>query len=282
MRFAWSLDEGSFVLDGIIPGLEMPLASVNVSEKGYLTIEIIAKSQGGHSSMPPRDMAIYTLAEVLGDLHDSPFETYLESGPSAEMYTEVARYMPFAKRMLFANRWLFGPLLESILTANPTGAAMLRTTIAPTMLRAGIKENVLAPEATATVNLRIHPQDQVDDVVARLKQIIERDGVTVQVIGDAPPSPISSAETAGFRAITEATREIFGEVVTAPGLTIAATDSKHYQEISDNSYRYIPMVVTTDDIAAFHGVNERISIDNLVKATSFYAALIRKANEQGN
>jgi len=180
--------------------------------------------------------------------------------------------------MLFANQWLFMPFLEKVLTASPPGSAMSRTTIAPTMLRAGIKENVLAPEAVATVNLRIHPQDDVDDVIARLKQIIERDGVTVDILRAAPASSISSSDSAGFAALSTVTRKIFGDVVVAPGLTIAGTDSKHYETVSENSYRFNPMIIGSEDLATFHGVNERISIDNLLKATSFYAALIMKSS----
>ena len=279
IQFEWSLDEGSFVLDGIIPGLDSPLAGINLSEKGFLTIKITAKSAGGHSSMPPDDMAIYTLAQVLNDLQNFSFDKHLDSGPSAEMYLEIARYLPFTKRMLFANQWLFRPLLEKALTASPVGSAMLRTTIAPTMLQAGIKENVLAPEAGATVNLRIHPQDDVNDVIARLKQIIERDGVTLDVLNAAPASAISSSKRAGFATLSNVTRMTFGEVVVAPGLTIAGTDSKHYESVSDDSYRFNPMLINSADLATFHGVNERISIDNLVKATSFYAALIVESNQ---
>ncbi len=274
IQFEWSLDEGSFVLDGIIPGLEVPLAGINLAEKGFLTIEIIAKSEGGHSSMPPQDMAIYKLSEVLNDLHETPFALHMTSGPSIEMYLAIARYMPFNKRMVFANRWLFGPLLEKALTKNPIAAAMLHTTIAPTMLNAGIKANVLAPEARATVNLRIHPQDDVDEVIASLRSTIERDGVTIDILNKAPASPISRAGSAGFARLASVARKTFGRVVVAPGLTIAGTDSKHYGLVSDDAYRFNPMVIDSKDLATFHGVNERISIDNLVKATSFYATLI--------
>ncbi len=274
IQLAWTLDEGSFVLDGIVPGLDEPMASINLSEKGYLTIEIIAKSNGGHASMPPENIAIYSLVDALTDLHNSPFQTYLDSGPSAKMYAEVALHLPFVKRMLFANKWMFGSLLKSVLVKSPAGAAMLRTTIAPTMLRAGIKENVLAPEAIATINLRIHPQDDVDDVVAQLRQVVERDGVSVKVLRKVAASPVSSDTSEGFLSLVDATKASYGSIIIAPGLTIAATDSKHYQEVADDSYRFNPMMVDSQGLTTFHGVNERISIENLQKATGFYMTLI--------
>ena len=74
--------------------------------------------------------------------------------------------------------------------------------------------------------------------------------------------------------LSELTRKVFGEVVVAPGLTIAGTDSRHYETISDGSYRFNPMVIDSADLKTFHGVNERIPVDNLVKTTTFYTTLI--------
>jgi len=106
--------------------------------------------------------------------------------------------------------------------------------------------------------------------------------VTIDILNKAPASPISRANSAGFARLANVTRRTFGNVVVAPGLTIAGTDSKHYQAVSDDSYRFNPMVINSDDLATFHGVNERISINNLVKATSFYAALIMEPGHQSN
>ena len=275
VRLAWSLDEGSFVLDGIVPGVAQPLASINVAEKGYLTLKLTAHGAGGHSSMPPHETAVGVLAAAIVKLQQAPVPGGLD-GLSGAAFSAMARHMSFGKRMLFANQWLFGPLLESVLSKAPSTNAMLRTTTAPTMLSGSVKENVLPIEASATINFRLHPRDSVDSVIAYVKKTVGDDRVTVATVGaGSNASAVAGTETAGFRAMAAAVRRSYGDVVVLPGLTIAATDSRHYGEISDNAYRFDPMKITPRDLTGFHGTNERLSLDNLVRATGFYIDLLK-------
>lgn len=275
VRLAWSLDEGSFVLDGIVPGIATPTASINVAEKGYLTLELTAKGAGGHSSMPPRETAVGVLANALVKLQQAPVPGGLD-GIAADSFNALARNMPFGMRVLFANQWLFGPLIESQMGKSPTTNAMLRTTTAPTMLSGSVKENVLPIEAVGVVNFRLHPRDTVESVTAYVKQTVNDERVSIAVRGTASnASPVAGTDTPAFRAMADAVRRSYGEVVVAPGLTIAATDSKHYGQVSDNAYRFNPMLITPQDLTGFHGTNERLSVENLVRATRFYVDLLK-------
>lgn len=279
VQLAWSLDEGSFLLDGFIPGIEQPVASINVAEKGYLTVDLIAHGKGGHSSMPPRETAVDILAGALVKLQKHPLPGGLE-GLGADMFDAVAPHMPFGQRALFANRWLFGGLIDSALEDSPSTAAMLHTTVAPTMLSASIKENVLPIRAVATVNFRVHPRDSVDGIVEHLQTVIDDERVAIERHRHQPASRVSSSESAAFHTLAETARHTHGQAIVAPGLTIAGTDSRHYETVADDSYRFNPMVVTKQDISGFHGTNERISIDNMIKATRFYRQLINRGASQ--
>jgi carboxypeptidase PM20D1 len=275
VRLAWSLDEGSFVLDGIVPGISMPAASINIGEKGYLTLELTAKGAGGHSSMPPRETAVGILASALVKLQSAPVPGGLD-GVAGESFGTLARHMSFGMRLLFANQWLFGPLIESQMGKAASTNAMLRTTTAPTMLSGSVKENVLPIEAVGVVNFRLHPRDTVDSVIAYVKKTVDDERVGISVRGTASnASPLAGIDTPAFRAMADAVRRNYGEVVVAPGLTIAATDSKHYGLVSDNAYRFNPMKITPQDLTGFHGTNERLSVDNLVRATRFYIDLLQ-------
>lgn len=274
---AWSLDEGSFLLQGFIPGIPGPVASINVAEKGYMTVDLVARGSGGHSSMPPRETAVDILAQALVNIHGSPLPGGLE-GLSGEMFDSIAPHMPFGKRTLFANRWLFGGLIESALANNDGTRAMLRTTVAPTMLSASVKENVLPIEAIATVNLRVHPRDSIEGISEHLQTAINDERVQVRVRRAQPASRVSSAKAEGFQSLAQAAQQTFGPTIVAPGLTIAGTDSRRYEEIAENSYRFNPMLVTKEDTGGIHGTDERISIENMVNATDFYRLLI----EQGS
>ncbi|MGD1934677.1 MAG: M20 family peptidase [Candidatus Phaeomarinobacter sp.] len=273
IRLAWSLDEGSFVLDGLVPGVSENVAMINVAEKGYVTIDLVASAQGGHSSMPPQDSAVTLLAEAIVKLRNAPVPGGLE-GISGEAYGTLARHMPFAQRMAFANQWLFGGMIEDQLSNIPTGNAMLRTTTAPTMLTASIKENVLPIDAVATVNFRLHPRDTVQSVVAHVQQAVGPDITVKPRPRGGEASPVASTSSEGFTSIASATRDVFENVIIAPGLTVAGTDSKHYAKVADDAYRFLPFIVTAEDIVTIHGTNERLSIDNLVRGADFFTQLL--------
>jgi carboxypeptidase PM20D1 len=275
IQLAWSLDEGSFVFDGMFPGVEELLATINVAEKGSVTLNIVAKSAGGHSSMPPSETAVGILARAITRLEENPVPGGM-SGLSEQMFDTVSRYMPFVNRLLFANRWLFGGLIEQQLSAAPTTNAMLRTTTAPTMLSGSVKVNVLPIEAVATVNFRLHPRDTVESVVEHVKAVVQAPNVEVRL----PPgngraaSHVSSWETQGYRVVERAVREIYGDVVITPGLMIAASDTRHYGKVADDAYRFNPMKLTPEDFTGFHGTNEKISVANLAQGARTYVRII--------
>lgn len=273
----WMLDEGSFVLDKIIPGLEQPVASINLSEKGYVTLELVAQSEGGHSSMPPRVTAVGRIARAVERLQANPVPGGL-SGISEEFFDALGQHFPLGQRVVFANRWLFNPLLESLLSGSPSTDAMLRTTTAPTMLTGSSKENVLAAEASAKINFRIHPRDSIDDIVDHVRRTIDDPKVEIRYDAEAanPASPVSSSESEGYDQIRNSILEAFGPLATVPGLTIAATDARHYGKAARDAYRINPFKITGSDLPRIHGTNERLSIENLERGINFYGALLQR------
>lgn len=281
VQLAWSLDEGSFLFDGLLPGVSARTATINVAEKGSLTLQIVATGAGGHSSMPPKQTAVGVLAQAITALEEHPVPGGL-SGLSGTMFDSISRHMSFGYKVLFANQWLFGGVLEDQLSNSTFGNAMLRTTTAPTMLSGSVKTNVLPIEAIATVNFRIHPQDTTESVLAHVKSVVENDQVTVR--GDPNQglnaSAVSDWNAAGFGIIARSIRETNEGVVIAPGLMIAGSDTRHYGQIADDSYRFNPMVVTQADLTGFHGTNEKIAVDNLANGVRTYMQIIKHAGEQ--
>ena len=82
--------------------------------------------------------------------------------------------------------------------------------------------------------------------------------------------------TAGksYQALNRTIREVFPDVVVAPGLMVGATDSRHYAEIADNIFRFSPVRATSEDLKRFHGTNERLSIEGYADMIRFYRRLI--------
>ncbi len=281
VQLEWSLDEGSFLFEGMLPGLDKPFAAINVAEKGSVTLEIVASGTGGHSSMPPRDNAVNRLAEAVLALRDEPLPGGL-SGLSAEMFDAASRHMAFTYRIPFANRWLFDGMLDDTLSATTFGNAMLRTTIAPTMLNGSVKTNVLPIEAVATVNFRVHPRDSVQDVVDHVTRVVGTEHVSVRLPfgGGREASKVSDADSTGFGVVSRAVREVFPGAAVAPGLMIAASDTRHYGKVADDAFRFTPMVVTQEDMTGFHGTNEKLSVETLGKGVLAYQRIIELAAAQ--
>ncbi len=268
------LDEGGALTEGLLP-LESPVAVVGIAEKGYATLKLTAHGVGGHSSTPPPDSAIPVLADALRRLHTRPFPAAL-AGPSAEMFETLAPEMGFPIRLLVANRWLFGPILTRVLGSDPTTAAMMRTTTAPTMLQAGEKDNVLPITAEAWVNFRIHPRDSIESVVAHVRDAVAGTGVEVELTEEfaSEPSPVSPTDGDGFRTLARSIREVFPGTIVAPYLVMAGTDARHMNEYATQVYRFSPLKMASDDMQRIHGTNERVREDSMIAGVRFYVRLL--------
>ena len=275
VRPEWVLDEGGAVTRGMMPGVEAPVAMVGVAEKGFVSVELVARGEGGHSSMPPRQTAVGVLARAVSRLEAEPLPGGIR-GATAMLFDHAGPEMPFGMRLVFANRWLFGPLLERRLAASPATDAALRTTTAATVFQAGTKDNVLPARARAVVNFRILPGDSVAGVLAHVRRTVDDARVRARVVGFASePSPVSGTETAGFRAVQRSIRQVFPDAVVAPYLVVGATDARHFHGLSPHVYRFLPVRVTSGDLARMHGTDERVSVAGYADAVRFYAQLLR-------
>lgn len=270
------LDEGMAVIsDNPISGGRA--AIIGTAEKGYGTLRVTAKAAGGHSSAPPADSGgAVTLSKAVVAIADDQFPLAFR-GPGADMVKALAPDAPFVVRMAVANEWLFGGLLTQQTAATPTGAALMHTTIAPTMLKGSPKENVLPQDATAWINYRIAPGQTSAEVMAHTKAAVGDLPVTLSWV-KAPdePSPISSQTSRGYGMIAALVGDMTKGPV-APGLVTAGTDSRYLAPVADDIYRFQPMRLTLEDTAMIHGTNERLTLDNLELAVQFYARLVATA-----
>jgi carboxypeptidase PM20D1 len=266
------LDEGMVVVTDY-PLTRGPAALIGIAEKGYGTLRVTAHAAGGHSSAPPKDTGVTTLARAIVAISDHPFPMRF-SGPMAETVRGLSDHLPFAARMAVANDWLFGPLLVSQIGATPQGAAALHTTIAPTMLQGSPKENALPSAATARINYRIQPGDTAAEVIARARKAVGK--IPVEIAWDSPPvepSPVASITSPAYRTLAALAHQMSGAPV-APALVTAGTDSRHLTGIARDVYRYQPIRFALKDVEMIHGVNEHISIEDLHRMAEFYARLM--------
>lgn len=270
------LDEGGLIKADGVAGLTQPVALVGVSEKGYLTLELSATGQGGHSSMPPALTSVGRVAAAVAKLEAEPFPARLDGGVSG-LLAYLAPAVPFGKRLVFANQWLFGALIEKSLAATPSGNAALRTTTAPTIIRGGDKDNVLPIGATATVNFRLLPGDSVAAVISRAKEIIDDPQIQVQTVGEGrASSPVSGTDNAAFAALHRTIKSVFPQALVAPYVVVGATDARAYASLCPQAtYRFMPVLMDQAAIESLHGTNERLRPAAYQELIRFYAALIK-------
>jgi carboxypeptidase PM20D1 len=250
---------------------------IGVAEKGYVSLELIVRRDGGHSSVPPPSTAIGILSAALARIEENQMPVRL-SGAAEDMFNAIGPEMGFAERFLFANLWITRPLVEFVLTGDEATNAMIRTTTAVTMIEGGVKDNVLPTEATAVVNFRILPGDTIDSVVQHVETVVADNRVKVRRPkgkSGNEPSEVSDTDAAAYQTLARTAKEVFPEVVVGPYLVFGGTDSRFYSVVTPNVYRFTPVRMTTEDAARIHGVDERIRVDNLGEIVQFYARLIQ-------
>jgi carboxypeptidase PM20D1 len=273
------LDEGSAIVEGILPGLAGPVALVGVAEKGYLSVELVARREGGHSSIPPRDTAAEAVARAVAKVADRPLPARLD-GPARGLLETLAPEMPWRHRLVMANLWLFRPLVLRQAEAIPVGNALVRTTTAPTMLEGSAKDNVLPTEARAVVNFRIHPADSPQEVLAHVAAAVAGLGVEVATYGgfSESPSPVSPAEGAAWELLALTLAQVAPGVPMAPSLVPGGTDSRHYARLGGPVYRFTPQPLGPGDLERIHGIDERLAVADFENMVRFYAQLVRNAS----
>ncbi len=272
------LDEGGVLGTGLVPGMSWPVALVGIAEKGYLTVELTVQAPGGHSSMPPGETAVGILAAGLARLEARQMPSAIR-GPTAAMFDYVGPELPFGPRLAVANRWLFGGVLARRFGETPYGNAMLRTTTAPTVFQAGVKENVLPSSARALVNFRILPGDSVGSVMAHVREAVHDSRIKADIYQTsvAEPSPVTSVDGEPFQVLARTIRQTIPGVIVTPWLVVAGTDSRHYTALTPNVLRFVGETIGNDDLRRIHGTDERIGVRDYVNVVRMYVQLLRNA-----
>ncbi len=266
IKAAMTLDEGGFLTEGMVPGIDKPVAMVNLAEKGFASFRLIVETTGGHSSQPPRENTIGMLAKAIVDLENNQLPYKLVE-PINYQFEYLGAEMPFFQRLAFANPWLLkAPILEAL---------NAHTTTAPTIIDGGIKNNVIPTVAEATINFRILPGETIESVKQHIQNTIS-DKIQVEPVGFlTEPSPVSSIDSENFKNLERTIRSVFPDAVVVPGLVGGGTDARYFYDVSDDVYRFYPVRINTENLTGFHGIDEKISKTNYKEIIEFTYNLIK-------
>ena len=271
------LDEGGAIVSNMFPGVSKKVAVVGIAEKGFMNLKLTAFSKGGHASTPPKDTALTVLSKAVLRLNRTKQFKLKLTEPVRTLFDTLAPYSKsFPIRMIFANLWLFTPVVKLI--AKLSGGeilSMFKTTQAFTVSQASDAINVLPTSASVGINYRLRPHETSDQVVKKIKKIIKNDDIKIEVIKVSEATSTSVVDEV-FGVVRQAIKKTWPEVIVTPYLMVATSDSRHYHEICDRVYKFSPMDVSKDDLKLIHGEDEKISIDNVIHGVYFYLSLIEK------
>lgn len=277
LHFDWMVDEGGLIVTGspVLPG--RPLAMINVAEKGYLTLVLEARGQGGHSSQPPAESTIGRLSRALARVEDNPFPAQIVP-PVDAMLEALAPYAGQPSKWFMENLWLTSPLVAGQLADDPASSAMVRTSTALTMFNAGIKENVVPQRAEARINFRLLPGTTAEMVVERVKALIDDPQVTIRHEPWNSELGVADHHGEGFKVLVDAISEVYPEAVAVPSLLVATTDTRHYGKLADNQYRFHGMRLPMEHVGGIHGTDEQISVDSFLNTVRIAQTFIREGS----
>ena len=270
------VDEGGGVVENVFPGVTAPCGLIGIAEKGMLNAQYRTTSTGGHASAPKPNAPIDRLAAACCKVLKHPFPYHI-TPPVAQMFDTLGRHSSFVFRMIFANLWLFKPVLNML--CKKSGGelnALMRTTVAFTQMNGSKAANVIPPHAELVANMRLNPYDTIDSALTYLRRTVGDDTVEITALDGMNPSRISTTDCEGWNKVACAVASTWKGCIVSPYLMVQCSDSRHYGRISDKVYRFSAMDLTSEERATIHGHNERIRVDALCRSVEFFIRLMRQ------
>ena len=269
-------DEGGAVVENVFPGVKAPCGLIGIAEKGMINAQFRTMSNGGHASAPKPHTPVGILARACTRIENKPFQAHIE-GPAGQMFDTLGRHSSLLYRVIFANMWCFGWVID--LLGRLSGGemnALVRTTVAFTQMEGSSARNVIPPEAKMVANMRLNPADSVESALEYLRKVVRDDSVEITSLGHFEPSRISTTDCEGWEKVSAAVAETWRGCIVSPYLMVQCSDSRHYGRISDKVYRFSAMDLTAEERATIHGNNERIRLECAHRAVEFYIRLMKK------
>lgn len=270
----FALNEGGEVF---LKNGKVQYVAVQASEKVAMNVAVIARGTSGHASRPTKDNAVVHLAAAIAKIgaYSAPvhFTTivrrYFEQLAAIED-DEIAKWM---RSLDTSDR---GEHAQKVISdANPLWNSMMRDSIAPTMLEAGVRNNVIPGEARANLNIRLLPGDTIDALLADLTKLVNDPQVHFEVQPDAGlAAPPSSLESELYATITKVAGSEFANAPVLPFQSTGATDSAQLRLHNVQAYGLVPFPITDEDVRRMHGDDERIPLASFSKGVDVLTRIV--------
>lgn len=271
---AYAINEGGKV---ILKNGKVEYVGLQVSEKVAVNISVTAKGKGGHASMPTKENPVVHLAAAIEKIGNYTAPVHLTSivrryfeGLSAIEEDDTAKWL----RVIDAPDR--GEHAQRVLSdMNPMWNSMMRDTIAPTVLQAGVRANVIPSDAQGVLNVRLLPGDTIDVLLKDLNKLVNDPAVKLEVMPDGGlAAPNSSIETEFYALMTRLCAKEFGGAPVLPFMSTAATDSSQLRLHNVQAYGLRPFPMTEEDDARVHGDEERLPLASFAKGVDLTTRIV--------
>ncbi len=279
IRLAVVMDEGGAIADDVMPGMKTMCAAAGIVEKGHINIKFTAKSNGGHSSTPPRNNPFARLAKFINFVETKNLFDKSFTEPLRVMFKYVSPYLSFPFRLVLSNIWLFGPILKVILPkVSGQAAAFLGCTKIFTMAEGSKAPNVIPDEAYVIANLRPGVQQSAEECIAILTKIAAKYDIETEVLKCHNASSITNYKGEEFSYLEKCVRSVYPDVCFTPFYCTGGTDCRNYTAVSDNCIRFCPVKLNPKQLVSMHAANENIDTDALAQSVKFYKYFLKNHN----
>ena len=270
-----ALGEGGFGISGL---LDRPVMPVIVGEKWAVWLELRARGDPGHGSLPPQRQAARNLARVIDDT--SGYRPPRVHPVMREQFRLLAQESSGVRKGVFnALASSAGPAIARALArplrSSGAIAALLSDTVTPTLVRAGHKQNVVPGEATAACDCRLLPDTDPQTFVGKMQSAAAKNDVEIELVA-THGGPVSDKGPL-YQVLQAASRSSFPEAVVVPSLTPGITDLRYFRQRGAQGYGWVPLVLTPELLSTIHGHDERVPVDDLRRAVSAMSEAVRRA-----
>ena len=278
LHFYMVLDEGGFILDEPVAGAKGKFAVIGLGEKGCADLKFIARSRGGHASIPPKNTPLVRLGKFMAAVEKKNiFEAKISPTVHAT-FRSLSSAMSGPLKTVLKNSRIFQPLLvKAMPMVSGAAAAMLRTTVAFTMASGSEGTNVLPQEAWVIANMRFSHHQGGKASIEAISELAEKYDIETVVLDPGVDSPVSDHNSDAYKLVDEAVTNVFTDVKTTPYIMTAASDSRFMWRISKNCLRFAPFSISDSQLEGIHGIDENVDLSALAPAVDFYRYIIKKA-----
>lgn len=253
--------------------------TVSVAEKSPCWIRLTAKGRAGHGSVPRPDSAVTRLLRALTNIQN--YTAPVKVVPAVQAYFSALAERQndeTAARYRNLERALADPDFRLAFITQPRNNALIRNTIAPTVLSGSQKTNSVPAQATAELDCRLLPDEDPQHFVATLTEVVDDPHVELSVLLNFPPAA-SAADTPLFQAIGAVAKRHHPEALVLPTMLTGFTDSRYFREKGIVSYGFSGIALQTGENYGVHGPNERVPLASLGQATQILFEVLQELDK---